>query len=31
MSPRPLDLGVSRPSDATNGRHIEVSALLGID
>ena len=31
MSPRPLDLGVSRPSEATNGRHIEVSALLDID
>ena len=31
MSPRPLDVRVSRPSEATNGRHIEVSALLDID
>jgi hypothetical protein len=31
MSPGPLDLGVSRPSEATNGRHIEVSALLDIE
>jgi hypothetical protein len=31
MSPRPLDLGASRPSEATNGRHIEVSELLDID
>jgi hypothetical protein len=31
MSPRPPDLRVNRPFETTNGRHIEVSALLGVD